>query len=297
MATDNAPSAQFDVKDLSRTIFGMAYCAWWIRKSALDFFIEKWSARFLAVSAGLLALEIVLEYFQRDFGRATIPLKIAFVGAFIVVAIDKYREWKKTRDEFSFLGSIHAIAVALSRAPERGSLSPSLFSLLEIFHDNFKDKGDEVSVTLALRDMDREGVLQIAHRFPGKPGQRPTFFNVGAGGLGYAYQKRCLVYIPSTALRHGIIHKFEDNEPFAVRTLVYQQHSRERTYRSILSVPILISGHCFGVLCIDSTRRNAFKKSDFLKAMHHATSVAQILHNSPMSAVPPQLVRRGLTRR
>lgn len=274
-ASEENTSARIPVEHVFQSLLGMAYCHWWIWKSALGFFLEKYATRFLFASLGLLILEIGLEFLGRDFGKAALYLKIAFVVAITITAIDKYRELKKKQDDFLFLGSTYAVSSVLADSPV--SKEAMVRAILKQCQESFAEEGAGVSVTLALREEDR-GTLAIEYREPDH-GERVTRFNNFEGGVGYAYGNKTPVYIPSTRFGQGIVWKIGASAPFAVETKVYKRHSREtRQYKAILSLPVVILGRCFGTLSVDSTRRNPFRKSHLLKGMYFATSVAQVLH-------------------
>ena len=276
-------SAQIEIDDAGQTLFGYSYVYLLIKRARLRKLFEKYTASFLLISLFLLLVELVLEGMGLDLARGTIVLRTLFAVAFTVAVFGKYREWTESRDDFLFVGSARAIAAVLGRHPDHSSYQTSIPDLLKIFHGNFKLKKNALNVTLALRDEDR-GTLSIGHRYPEQE-SRPTRFNIGEGGAGYAYQNKCLVYIPWKELGHAVIQKIDDEkEHFSMITLLYRQTSKEKPYRAILCAPLVVFGTCYGSLNFDCDRRNAFKGNDLVKAYYFAAAVAQVLHNQALAS-------------
>lgn len=271
-------SAHIAVNDLGRMVFGLVYIYFWIKRTNWRSLLERYAAGFLVVSLFLLALEILLEVYGRQMAHgSSVALKVLFGVCLVIAMLGKYREWHDERSNFYFIGTARAIAASLIRPLDE--TDSALDSLLRIFHGNFEGSG-VVNVTLALREPNSK-LLRVTHRYPSEEVHRVTTFNHGEGGAGYAFKNEALVYIPWKELGHGVIQRLEEDDPYEMVTRLYfkPEDEAEKAYRSILSVPVLIFGQCYGALNVDSTSVNAFRKKHIQQAFYFATVVAQILQN------------------
>ncbi|MEA2563705.1 MAG: hypothetical protein QOH06_5209 [Acidobacteriota bacterium] len=282
------------VKDMWRMVFGIIYIYLWIKRTNFRRILEKYAFGFLSLSLVLLLIELGLEIVGRHLATGSTVLKVLFGISFTIAAWGKYREWKEERDDFYFIGAARAIALALSRPIE--STDVALDALLKIFHTNFSGPG-EVNVTLALKDEDTKGVLRITQRYPATPEDRPTRFEIGLGGAGYAFKEQCLVYIPRKKLGHAVVQRFDDDDPYEMVTkLFFAFDEEDRPYRAILSVPVILFGTCSGVLNFDSTKPNAFRKKHIQQAFYFATVVAQVLQSTRPTAANIRSLDRKVDR-
>jgi hypothetical protein len=277
----DSKNTHIPVKDMWRMVFGIVYVYLWIKRTNFRRLLEKYAFGFLSLSLVLLLIELGLELYGKHLARGSIALKVLFGISFAIAVWGKHREWKEERDDFYFIGSARAIALALSRPFQSGPTT--LEELLKVFHANFRGKG-EVNVTLALQDDPKGLSLRIVQRYPATSEDRPTTFPSGSGGAGYAFKEKCLVYIPRKKLGHAVVQLLDEDDPFEMVTRLFSPFSREdRPYRCVLSVPVMLFGTCFGVLNFDSTKPNAFRKKHIQQAFYFATVAAQILQRGNLA--------------
>jgi len=260
---------------LGATIFGYVYVYWWAKRANWRHRIEKGAIGLLILFLVVLLLELGLEIFGFEMARSrSIATQLVFILAFSVALYSKLREWGARRQELFFLQAAKKTAELLGADREHLVNDGTIEKLLGIFHATFRRKGP-ISTTLALRTEDDR--LEIRHWYPPSGRTHDVTFHPNEGGAGYSYANRCIVYIPRTHLGHAIIQTLGDDDPYEMVGGLYIRGDANTAYRSILSVPVVIFGQCYGTLNFDSARPNAFKRIDFQQAMVYGSIVAQLL--------------------
>lgn len=256
---------------------GWFYVYFWVKRANLRAVLEKGAIGILGLFLALLVIELLLEIFWHPvFESTSIVLQVIFAIAFAISLYNKLREWREKRQEYLHIGSASIIAEILSDNRERVIEDGTIQRLLAIFHQTFTPKRS-LCVTLALFDGD--GQLRIRHRYP-EGRTNDTSFAPGEGAAGYSTASRCTVYVPRKRFGHAILHKVETTKgivTYDYASGVYASRQGDEEYESVLSVPIVIYGTCYGALSFDSTKANAFRRLDLALASFYGSVMAQVL--------------------
>jgi GAF domain-containing protein len=256
-------------------VLGVFYIYLWVKRSRVRYWLERSARVVLTVSLLLLILEVALEIVGRHFARDPSIVVQGIFFLFVFVALfTKLREWSDKEQERYFIEAAGAIVRELSKDLATLTLDDGIYDLLAIFRKTFERRGD-INVNVATHRTD--GRLEVTYCYPVNINYDPALsFGPGEGGAGYCCQERCAVYIPVKSFRHAILRDIERDATYDGKLDLFVPDERE-PFRSILSVPIVTGGECFGVLNFDSTKRNAFRRVDFEQASFYGYVMAQFL--------------------
>ena len=269
---------------LGRYVLGYLYVYFWVKRANARAIIEKGAIGILAVFLLLLAIELALELFWHVVFRGTsIALQILFFVAFSVALYNKISEWRERRQEFLYINAASYIAEILSDTREHIAEEETIKRLLAIFLKTFEPK-HSTNATMALFDAPvpdpQDGMrLKVVYRHPSDNRSSETVFTAGEGAAGYCAKCRCAAYIPRKRFRHAVVVATQDGKPsYAVASDLYLSRPDEGAYESILCVPVVIYNKCYGALCFDSAKANAFRRLDIALASFYGSVMAQVLH-------------------
>ncbi|MDP9120112.1 MAG: GAF domain-containing protein [Acidobacteriota bacterium] len=280
------------IRQLHTVIFSLTYIYGWTFRAKVRSWLARWAIGLLAAVLFYVPLEIGLDLYGRTLGTASsIAVRVVFFVLIAVSLYGKLREWREHHQKFYFIQAAWEVVQFMSAPQEALAGDEVILKLLAVFAKTFERKGKTPKASVAVLGPD--GRLRLKYFHPEAANFDADFeFIEGEGGAGYCSENRCLVYIPKTSYGHGIIQNIEEDQPYRVMADLFIP-SGSREIRSILSVPMVAYGTCFGALNFDSTVVNAFHRLDFEQAMYFGFVVAQLLHLRGNSTVPvsPRLPR------
>jgi GAF domain-containing protein len=106
---------------------------------------------------------------------------------------------------------------------------------------------------------------------------RGLSFRPDRGGAGIAYARGVTIYFPAVRFRHGI---GITDEAYQLLPSAFEPSTRDR-FKSVICTPIRCGSSLFGVLNVDSRRRNAFNIVDVQIARVAASAIGMAIdrHN------------------
>ena len=272
------PDRRRPIRGLAFRAYSYLYFYWWLVRAIGRSWIERGSALILSLILASLAIEVGLEVWGSEWAREPHwAIRSLFWIVILVALYTKVREWSEQRQELYFIGTAQEIVATLSRptVPDE-----SIRKVMAIALGAFRMK-KAVRATLA---QSFDGGLKITLAEPfGSAIDNNLVFPRGAGGAGYAYSEKCLVYLPRVDLGHAVVLEFDERDPYSIVEDIFIPDDVQ-SFESVLCVPICADGHCFGVLNFDSKKRNAFRKIDFQQAMFFAFVLADVLRRNQSAA-------------
>lgn len=254
----------------------------------LRFNVGRWAHLGLLVYLGVLVIELIMHYRGVEmFIGGSLALQIAFVLILIVSYVDHYRGWReRIQQEFFIRASARITQLLCQARADEGSPQEVVDRLLGIFRGNFEKKG-AVNVNIFLYD-DAAGHLAFKQAYPADAElDREFVCPAGVGGSGTSYVEEAVVYIPWRKYGSAIVvdsHGTTDQDVAATavsKISVLQKcliPDKVAAFESVLSVPVLFSKKCYGVLNLDSKNPNVFGIRDFPQASFYGMVIGIYLH-------------------
>lgn len=270
--------ARQPVKGVLYRVACLLYLYFWIHRARIRGYFERGSLIVLAIYVVVLGAEVLLEVRGAEWGKAPQwTVKAVFWVLIGFALFTKVREWNAHRQELYFIQAAQKVADLMSRSTDVGEAAKQVMA---IALGAFRSK-KTIRATLTLKCDD--GLLRVDRVEPDhsvldwqlalKPGQ---------GGAGYAYDGKCVVYIPRRKMGNAVVQNFDEDRPYHLVEDLYVPDAVEE-FKSVLSVPLLMDGECHGVLNFDSSKNNAFRRIDFQQAMFFAFALAHLLQRDSIT--------------
>lgn len=269
------------VQSIRSRIMGQVYIYVWIKRERLRRGAE-WFKRgtvgLLIFYLTALIAEVVAHVMGRQVPEASIFIQVAF---FLLVAILFWLQLTEFSGDRQHLYFSEAASDIVRLVTEENQ--DFIKKLLAITVEQFRLKG-AVNANLALPiPADK---LKISPEYC--HGQVYDLeMSVGFGGCGRSFAEKQIVCIPWKKHGNAIVQQINAKNPYGMVENCYQPLGKDTGFRSILSVPLLAYGQCYGVLNLDSSKRNAFRPLDFAQAMFYASVMALFLREQQRRSSSP----------
>jgi hypothetical protein len=301
----NLPSALYA---MARRLWGLGWIYLWVNRTRVKWYLDRGAVGFLAFSLILLFLEVMLEVihtlpeFQDFLIRAlfaaatiygyvdlalgifaTAPkwggmadnasryLQAVYLSAIAGATYFKIREWKERGQEFRFIQAAREIVATLRVA---GGHESRIERVLPIFAFTFGNGGISVSVA----PIGADSKLVVRHQCGPAQYDPNLKLALGEGGAGLCCREHCAVYFPRKSLGHAILQDITEGD-YDLEMDLFVRDDRE-PFESVLSVPMVANGYCYGAVSFDSPERDAFKRLDREQALFFGYVVAQVLREA-----------------
>jgi hypothetical protein len=265
-------------KVTARGVLGHIYVYLWVKRANLRDSLEHGAHGILILFLLLLLLEVVLEYLGVSMALSPrLAIKVAFILAIAILLYTKLKEWSDRRQQFYFVEAARKLVELLSGSQVPTAADETFGTLLALYADNFARKG-QLNANLAFWCSDDSVKIRYCHPLDAGYKKDYTFVN-GQGAAAYCCENQCVVYIPRKDIRHAIVQNIGQAHPYDMVPDLYVPGSGPGVaFQSVLCVPLLAYGTCFGVLNFDSRKSNPFRVLDFAQALFFGFIVAQLLH-------------------
>lgn len=288
MAADDAEKKPVDAR-LVTEVLGYLYVYFLVKRSNVRHWFERRALQILLGAVLLAIAEAVLHFIGKDMvgPEQSAVLKILFLLTLLFVLYMKLREATDNRQQFYFVEAANQIVGILGQ--QRPAPSDDVLSMLAIFHRTFegrvsgvwpwrkKNRPPDVSVAL-IQGKHPDEHLEIGYVFPADVQRDPAFrLRMGDGAAGRCCKHYEIVYVPRCRLRHAIIQSISEHPRFDMIAGLYHLFPLGQEYGSVLSVPVVDGGKCYGVLNFAARKPNAFRRLDFLQAVFYGFALARVL--------------------
>lgn len=230
-----------------------------------------------------IALEIGLEFadatgFLLHFTRA---VSIGVLVVLVLLVGFKQAELREHRRVTLFLEKAAQAVAALKElasiekeGPDDSyqSLKRCVELILQVLLDTFASRGSLNANVMLLEDDNGDNRLRMTFVRVAQGVEYDQNFKPrpGEGIAGRCFREKAIVYLPRVKWKHGIQVKLpkslgeKTKYSFCPNLYVAIHEKFEQYYCSILCVPVVAYGRCFGVLNLDSANPGPFRESDYL---------------------------------
>jgi len=258
--------------------------------SWLRFNLGRWVNVAALVLLAFLGLELVFHYYGLEImSKGTFWLQVLFFLIMSVSSWHHFRAWRDNLQEVYFIEAAAQISQVLSSVATLSGYANgnTLREMLKIVRKNFERKGP-INVNVFLFDSSAGGLVFRAAFPPEANVDRTLLFPPGIGGAGTAYSETAVVYIPWRSHGAALVQAFpgegevEANGAYSSHTFSVIQScavpDKVESFESVLTVPVMFRGKCFGVLNLDSDKRDAFRTADFRQARFYGVVLGAFLN-------------------
>lgn len=212
-----------------------------------------------------------------EVSEIPLPYEIASLILALLTSVHHWKEWKISRRQSAVPRAVEGLLLQSDQFLRDGAKKDTAkkSAHFEQFMEKIKalmdTKSDrDVAISIMEREAKEDAPLAVTFIHPATaPIDKEFKVLVGKGVAGKAYEKRAPVYVPSARHFVGI-----NGETLRSEGLTYVPSEDKKTFRSLLSVPVIVGTDVFAVLTFSSRKRSAFDPEDFEIARLAAAFVA-----------------------